>query len=80
MAKVHPSLSHFLVGFLLVLIVADVAYVRVESCGEWGKDVCSRTCDHCDSDCVSARDFLVHHTECRPANFPGYMICTCCRS
>ncbi|KAI3840358.1 hypothetical protein MKX03_005854 [Papaver bracteatum] len=80
MTKVHLNLSPFLVGFLLVLVVADVAFVCVESCGEWGIDVYSRTCDDCDSLCISASDYLVHHTECRPANFPGYMICACCKS
>ncbi|MCL7042977.1 hypothetical protein MKW94_030127 [Papaver nudicaule] len=78
MAKAHQSLSPFLIGFLLVLVVADVAYVC--ACGEWGGHVISESCDDCDSLCISASSFLVHHTECEPFNQPDYVACLCCRS
>ncbi|MCL7042333.1 hypothetical protein MKW94_028982 [Papaver nudicaule] len=81
MAKAHQSSSTFLIGFLLLLVVADVAYVCVGSpCGEIGGHVYSQSCDDCDSLCISASSFLVHHTNCVTANFPGYMSCQCCMS
>ncbi|MCL7045396.1 hypothetical protein MKW94_003887 [Papaver nudicaule] len=81
MAKAaHLSLlTPFLIGFLLVLVVSDVAYV----CGQrecisggvvWGHD-CGEDCDNA---CISASNFAVSHTEC--GTFLTLRYCECCRS
>ncbi|KAI3921561.1 hypothetical protein MKW98_013495 [Papaver atlanticum] len=82
MVKAHLSLLSFLIGFLLVLFVADIGYVRGEcdvgrrmrvEDGCYGVD--------CDSLCISSCDFLVSHTECQFDEgyiFSGHY-CACCR-
>ncbi|KAI3980303.1 hypothetical protein MKX01_001374 [Papaver californicum] len=80
MAKAaHLSLSPFLIGFLLVLFVADIGSVRGEC--DVGTSVNVESCDNCDSLCISESDFLVNHTECRyvPVLFGHLLMCLCCR-
>ncbi|MCL7042978.1 hypothetical protein MKW94_030128 [Papaver nudicaule] len=81
MAKAaHLSLSSFLIGFLLVLVVADVACVRVQGCDSGGSvqvDDCNQDCD---SICRSGMDFLVSHTECHyTVSYALIAYCTCCK-
>ncbi|KAI3854318.1 hypothetical protein MKW92_050070 [Papaver armeniacum] len=85
MAKAaHLSLSPFLIGLLLVLVAADIAYVsgqcdvgnRVGLVGSLGCNV------DCDNICRNASDFLVSHTSCEYVGNPlGYPVhyCVCCR-
>ncbi|MCL7031191.1 hypothetical protein MKW94_022458 [Papaver nudicaule] len=84
MAKSHLSLSPFLIGFLLVLVFADVAYVRGQ-CDLHAVDTCDGA--NCDSFCVGASNFLVHHSSCESSVVRtrfGRVInmheCSCCRS
>ncbi|MCL7037767.1 hypothetical protein MKW94_026717 [Papaver nudicaule] len=82
MAKAaHLSLSPYLIGFLLVLVVANTAYVRGE-CDEGNRvRVSVEGCDDCDNMCRSKSDFQVSHTSClttRAAFFTDYY-CICCR-
>ncbi|MCL7040849.1 hypothetical protein MKW94_012233 [Papaver nudicaule] len=77
MAKTHLSLSLFLIGFLLVLFVADIGYVCGQGCDllllvEVGE------CRQCDDYCRSASPVLVGHTVCLYPRAVG-QFCMCCR-
>ncbi|KAI3986125.1 hypothetical protein MKX01_036434 [Papaver californicum] len=77
MAKAaHLSFSPFLIGFLLVLVVADIPYVRGEPCHvevyAWGQ------CHECDDACRSVSPVLVSHTVCLPDGETGVNYCACC--
>ncbi|KAI3854313.1 hypothetical protein MKW92_050065 [Papaver armeniacum] len=80
MAKsAHLSSSHsFLMAFLLVLIVANTAYVRGECVV--GNTVVVKSCprSNCDSLCRFYSNFIVGHTECTVGPFQTNM-CLCCR-
>ncbi|MCL7041742.1 hypothetical protein MKW94_019682 [Papaver nudicaule] len=79
MAKAsHPSLSHFLIGFLLVLVVADTTYVH-GACNV-GLRVQVKRCAvvNCDSLCRFNSGFPVDHTECELGAF-SQSNCLCCR-
>ncbi|KAI3952678.1 hypothetical protein MKX01_013640 [Papaver californicum] len=80
MAKpAHLSLSPtFLIGVLLVLIVADTAYVRGECVV--GNSVSVKACSRskCDSLCRIASNFSVSHTECEVGAL-RLNRCLCCR-
>ncbi|MCL7028201.1 hypothetical protein MKW94_016775 [Papaver nudicaule] len=82
MVKAHLSSSTlFLIGFLLVLLVADLGYVRGDC--DVGRRMRVEACEDvdCDSLCISRSDFLVSHTECEIDE--GYIFagqyCLCCR-
>ncbi|KAI3964051.1 hypothetical protein MKW92_014294 [Papaver armeniacum] len=64
---------NFLIGFLLVLVVADTVYVRGEC--TVGNSVPVKSCprSNCNSLCTIYSNFPVSHTECRSS------ICFCCR-
>ncbi|MCL7048525.1 hypothetical protein MKW94_026762 [Papaver nudicaule] len=79
MAKAHLSLSPFLVGFLLVLFVAEIGYVHGENLCPglhhgWKFALCSgENSEYCDEICISGMDFPVSHTFCSH----GFS-CVCC--
>ncbi|MCL7038376.1 hypothetical protein MKW94_005933 [Papaver nudicaule] len=83
MAKAHLSLSPVLIAFLLVLVVADVGYVRGQ-CEVHTVDSCDGS--NCDSYCVGASSFAIHHSSCVSLvlddGFGPYISdqCTCCGS
>ncbi|KAI3995483.1 hypothetical protein MKX01_004122 [Papaver californicum] len=80
MAKpAHLNLSsNFLIGVLLVLIVADTTYVRGECVV--GNSVTVKACSrsNCNSLCRFASNFIVSHTECEVGAF-SINRCLCCR-
>ncbi|KAI3878497.1 hypothetical protein MKW92_042537 [Papaver armeniacum] len=80
MAKAaHLSSSpSFLIGFLLVLIVANTVYVR--GVCDVGNSVWVKSCprSNCDSLCRFASNFVVGHTECTVGPFQTNT-CLCCR-
>ncbi|KAI3854314.1 hypothetical protein MKW92_050066 [Papaver armeniacum] len=80
MAKAaHLSFSpNFLMAFLLVLIVANTAYVR-GACDR-GNSVVVKSCarSNCDSLCRFHSNFIVGHTECSVGPF-NTNVCFCCR-
>ncbi|KAI3964054.1 hypothetical protein MKW92_014297 [Papaver armeniacum] len=80
MAKAaHLSWSpSFIIGFLLVLIVANTVYVR--GVCDVGNTVVVKSCarSNCDSLCRFYSNFIVGHTECTVGQFQINM-CLCCR-
>ncbi|KAI3844706.1 hypothetical protein MKX03_037842 [Papaver bracteatum] len=81
MAKAPISLLFSLIGFLLVVFVADIGYVHGEC--DVGRRMRVEMCDgvDCDSLCISNSNFLVSHTECQFDEgyiFSGHY-CACCR-
>ncbi|KAI3876966.1 hypothetical protein MKX03_012297 [Papaver bracteatum] len=81
MAKVHLSLSTFLVGFLLVLIVSDFGLVRGQSCDTEGSVRIESTCessglDACRTACSSISGVL--SAVCKDDEDGETSTCTCC--
>ncbi|MCL7042274.1 hypothetical protein MKW94_026655 [Papaver nudicaule] len=80
MAKAgRQSLSPFLIGFLLVLVAAEITYVHGDcDVGEYVRVHLCRDAD-CNSLCISASSFLVSHTLCGVVDESGHAYCLCCR-